>query len=210
MHKENLTEIIFDDENNNAIDPFDLFEEWYKTAEKNENKYANALSFATVDKEGRPDNRILLMNGRDRRGFIVYMNLNSAKGEQLKNNPNVAAVFYWKSINRQIRIRGYVELVSDKEADDYFATRPRGSQIGAHASDQSKILKSRAQLLEKNEQIAKKYANKPVPRPQYWSGFRIIPLEMEFWKDGKFRLHDRILFKRTNINTPFNAIRLNP
>ncbi len=209
MSKEILTNQLFEKEDY-SIDPFDLFEEWYELAEKTEKSYPNALSFATCDKNQMPDIRILLMNGRDRRGFVVYMNLNSAKGRQLRENPQVAAVFYWREIKRQIRIRGIVELVSDEEADAYFATRPRGSQIGAHASNQSHPLKSREELLERTKYFEEKFKGQQVPRPKFWSGYRIIPLEIEFWKDGKYRLHDRIIFSRKNINAKWQAIRLNP
>ncbi len=209
MVEQNLSEQLFDDDNDNIIDPFELFEEWYQEVQNAQIDYPNALTFATVDKYGMPDARILLMNGRDNRGFVVYMNLKSAKGQQLTNNPKVAALFYWKELRKQVRIRGYVEQISDKQADAYFATRPRGSCIGAHASHQSRPLASRNELLKRTQKFEKQFPN-IVPRPKYWSGYRIIPLEMEFWKDGKYRLHDRILFKRENIDANWKTTRLNP
>ena len=209
MSGQKLSDQLFDDENDVIIDPFELFEEWYKLAQETEEKYPNALSFASVDENGMPDVRTLLMNGRDKHGFVVYMNLNSAKGQQLKHNPKAAALFYWKTLNRQIRIRGIVEQVSDKQADEYFATRPKGSQIGAHASQQSQPLSSRNELLKRTKKFEKQFPNN-VPRPKNWSGYRIIPLEIEFWKDGKYRLHDRILFKRDNKDAIWQVNRLNP
>ncbi len=209
MNSPDLTSKLFNNENSNEVNPFKLFEEWYEIAKKSEPNYANALSFATVDENGMPDVRILLMNGFDERGFVVYMNLQSAKGEQLKASPKAAAVFYWKTLKQQIRIRGLIEQVSDKEADTYFATRPYGSQIGAHASEQSRPLKSRELLLERTKQFEKQFPN-TVPRPAHWSGYRILPLEIEFWKDGQYRLHDRIIFKRKTLDAPWITTRLNP
>ncbi len=210
MSKQNLSDILFNDDNDSFVCPFELFEEWYQQAQEAETDYPNALTFATVDKEGMPDARILLMNGRDERGFVVYMNLESTKGQQLKNNPKAAALFYWKALRRQVRIRGFVEQVSDEEADAYFATRPKGSRIGAHASKQSRPLDSRETLLNRTKELEKQYPDEFVPRPKNWSGYRIIPLEIEFWKDGKYRLHDRVLFKRENANAVWQTIRLNP
>ncbi len=209
MNNPSLTSKLFDDNKTSDIDPFELFKEWYEIAKQSETNDANALSFATVDASGMPDVRILLMNGFDEKGFVVYMNLQSAKGEQLKANPKAAAVFHWKTLRQQVRVRGEVEQVSDKQADDYFATRPHGSQIGAHASKQSQPLKSRDELLTATKMIEKKYPNN-VPRPNHWSGYRILPLEIEFWKDGKYRLHDRIVFKRETLDSPWRVIRLNP
>ncbi len=209
MSNKDLTSKLFDDKNNEIIDPFDLFLEWYEQAKKTETNDANALSFASVDENGMPDVRILLMNGFDKRGFVVYMNLNSTKGKQLKNNPKAAAVFHWKTLRMQIRIRGLIEQVSNEEADKYFSSRPYGSKIGAHASHQSKPLSNRDELLNRTKEIEKQYPN-IVPRPKHWSGYRILPLEIEFWKDGEFRLHDRVVFKRKDLNSPFTPTRLNP
>lgn len=210
MNKENLTEKLFNDADKSPVDPFDLFEEWFEEAKVNETNDPGAMSFATVDENGMPDVRMLLMNGRDRRGFVVYMNLESAKGRQLMNSPKAAAVFHWKALRRQVRIRGPVEPVSSEEADAYFATRPKGSRIGAHASKQSRPLANREELLKRTKDLEKKYPGDDVPRPDYWSGFRIVPLEIEFWKDGEYRLHDRVVFLRDNPDAPWRAIRLNP
>ena len=204
-----LTSILFDDNNNEQVDPFKLFDEWYQKAKKSETNDANALAFATVDKNNMPDVRILLMNGFDERGFVVYMNLQSTKGKQLTANAKAAAVFHWKTLRQQVRVRGLVEQVSNEEADAYFATRPHGSQIGAHASKQSQPLSSREELLNRTKQFEKQYPDF-VPRPSDWSGYRILPLEIEFWMDGEFRLHNRVVFKRKTINDKWVATRLNP
>lgn len=203
-----LTSRLFDDADTDPLDPFQLFEFWLQEAEAAELNDPNAMVLATVDEEGLPDARAVLMNGRSPRGLVFYTNLDSAKAHQLRAHPKAALLFYWKSLRRQIRFRGSVEQVSPEEADEYFATRPRGSQIGAYASQQSRPLASRAQLVERIEQMTAKFDGKDVPRPPNWSGFRLRPIEIEFWKNGEFRLHDRAVFKKDG--TGWTRQRLNP
>ncbi|MHB1110194.1 MAG: pyridoxamine 5'-phosphate oxidase [Devosia sp.] len=192
-----LTDRLFDDADTGDIDPFSLFEDWFAQAMESEPNDPHAMALATVDADGMPDARVVLLNARDHRGFAFFTNLESAKGQQLLANPKAALVFYWKSLRRQIRVRGPVEVVSPTEADAYFSTRHRMSQLGAHVSAQSRPLASRAVLVSHFETLEQSMpADEPVPRPEHWSGFRIIPREMEFWKDGAFRLHDRVRFTR--------------
>ncbi|WP_246473033.1 pyridoxamine 5'-phosphate oxidase [Pelagibacterium limicola] len=191
-----LSDSIFDDSFKGDIDPFGLFDEWLAAARESEVNDPNAMTLASVDDAGLPDARVVLLNGLDPRGFVFFTNFGSNKGRQLRAHPRAALLFHWKSLRRQVRIRGDVEEVSAQEADAYFATRPPQSRIGAHASAQSRPLESRAVLLEKTEQLTATFGQGPIPRPDYWSGFRIRPLEIEFWKDGAFRLHDRVVFTR--------------
>lgn len=203
-----LTDRLFDDSDTAPLDPFDLFEDWFATAKIEEINDPNAMTLATVDADGLPDARAVLMNGRDRKGFIFYTNFNSAKAVQLLAHPKAALLFHWKSLRRQVRIRGAVERVTDQEADAYFATRARGSQVGAHASNQSHPLNSRQELVDRVRGLEERFAGANVPRPAHWSGFRIIPQEIEFWQDGAYRLHDRVLFVREGAN--WSRQRLNP
>ena len=191
-----LNDAIFDDSFKGAIDPFALFSEWLAAARQSEINDANAMALATVDSEGLPDSRMVLLNGLDARGFVFFTNFGSAKGQQLLAHPKAALLFHWKSLRCQVRIRGDVEQVTAEEADAYFATRPAQSRIGAHASNQSRPLESRAVLVEKAETLARTYGDGPIPRPDYWSGFRVLPRQIEFWKDGAFRLHDRVVLRR--------------
>lgn len=191
-----LNDAIFDDSFKGAIDPFALFSEWLAAARQSEINDANAMALATVDAEGLPDSRMVLLNGLDARGFVFFTNFGSAKGQQLLAHPKAALLFHWKSLRCQVRIRGDVEQVTAEEADAYFATRPAQSRIGAHASNQSRPLESRAVLVEKAETLARTYGDGPIPRPDYWSGFRVLPRQIEFWKDGAFRLHDRVVLRR--------------
>lgn len=190
-------------------DPFDLFEEWFAAAETSEINDPNAMVLATVDADGLPNARTVLLKGRDRRGFVFYTNFESAKGRELAAQPKAALLFHWKSLRRQIRIRGPVTPVSDAEADAYFATRPRGSQIGAWSSDQSRPAADRALL---QSRIAEREAEFPgdVPRPPHWSGLRITPSAIEFWQDGEFRLHDRFTYTRAADDGPWSVQRLFP
>ncbi|HSI41630.1 MAG TPA: pyridoxamine 5'-phosphate oxidase [Xanthobacteraceae bacterium] len=184
-----------------ATEPFRLFEEWFAEAKAHEPNDPNAMALGTVDADGLPDVRMVLLNGRDARGFVFYTNLESAKGRELAATPKAAAVFHWKSLRRQIRLRGPVERVSDEEADAYFASRPRLSQIGAWASRQSRPLEGRLALESAVAAVTARHALGAVPRPPHWSGFRILPVQIEFWHDRPFRLHDRIVFARPTAET---------
>lgn len=211
MPASTLSQRLFDDTDTAAIDPFSLFEEWFAEAAAGEVNDPNAMTLATVDGGGLPDARIVLLNGRDHRGFAFFTNFESAKGVELLAHPRAALLFHWKSLRRQVRLRGPVEQVTPSEADAYFATRPRISQLGAHASRQSRPLPSRAALLERVETLEKSFPpDEPVLRPAHWSGFRLVPLHFEFWKDGAYRLHDRVLFTRETPDSPWTRQRLFP
>jgi pyridoxamine 5'-phosphate oxidase len=205
-----LTERLYDDTDTAAIDPFAVFEDWFAAARQSEPNDPNAMAVASVDATGLPDVRIVLMNGRDARGFVFYTNLESAKGRQLLAHPQAAMAMHWKSLRRQVRARGPVELVSPAEADAYFASRARGSQIASSASDQSRPLASRKAMVERTEALARELEGRPVPRPPHWSGYRIIPLVIEFWKDGEFRMHDRMQFTRDAVGQPWRRQRIYP
>jgi pyridoxamine 5'-phosphate oxidase len=168
------------------------------------------MTLATVDDTGLPDARMVLLKGVDDRGFVFYTNLDSKKGTELAGQPKAALVFHWKSLRRQVRVRGPVERVTDAEADAYFATRPRGSQIGAWASKQSSPLESRMAFEKAIALTTAKYAVGAVPRPPHWSGFRVVPVAMEFWHDRPFRLHDRVEYRRVNFGEAWAKTRLYP
>lgn len=177
--------------------PYQLFHQWFHEAEEREPKYPNAMTLATTTLDsGQPDVRVVLLKGIDERGPVFYTNYESAKGNQLLGIGRAALCFYWKSLDRQVRFRGKVEPVSPEEADAYFATRPRESQIGAWASNQSHEITGRAELLDRFREYEAQYQDTGVPRPPHWSGFRLLPDEIEFWQEGDFRLHDRLLYKR--------------
>ena len=178
-------------------DPFEIFDVWLREAEAAEPNDPNALSLATVGEDGMPSARMVLLKGHDARGFVFYTNYESRKGEQLLAHPKAAMLFHWKSLRRQVRIEGEVEQVSAGEADDYFASRPKQSQIGAWASEQSRPLKGRFELEKRVALFGARYAVGQVPRPPHWSGFRVIPRLIEFWQDGAFRLHDRLVYTRS-------------
>lgn len=204
----NLTARLFDDGDRKPIDPFDLFEEWLAAAQASEPHDPNAMTLATVDSSGMPDARTLLMNGRSPAGIVFFSSGESMKGSQLADNPRAALVFHWKSIFRQVRLRGVVELIPPEEATTYFNSRPRGSQIGAHASKQSRPLASREDLLTRVAKFEAQFEGKQVPRPDYWKGYRLKPVTWEFWQAGEFRLHDRVRFIRTGKG--WSRQRLNP
>ncbi len=190
--------------------PEPLFNEWFDEAERAEINDANAMSLATVDASGMPNARVVLLKGVDARGFVFYGNLESAKGQELLAHPKAALCFHWKSLRRQVRVRGYTEQVTAAEADAYYASRPMGSRIGAWASQQSRPLESRAVLKEAVARFEKEFEGLNPARPRYWSGFRVIPLQIEFWADRPHRLHDRILFSRPNLDSPWTRTRLYP
>lgn len=177
-------------------DPFDLFARWFEEAKEKEINDPNAMAVASVDAKGRPSIRMVLLKGFDASGFVFYTNFESRKGTEILGNPQVALLFHWKSLRRQVRIEGAAEKVSDAEADAYFHSRPRQSQIGAWASQQSRTLESRFALEKAVAKYAAKYPVGTIPRPPYWSGFRIRPDYFEFWEDRPFRLHDRLVFKQ--------------
>ncbi|MBS7698320.1 MULTISPECIES: pyridoxamine 5'-phosphate oxidase [unclassified Chelatococcus] len=191
-------------------DPFQLFSSWLRDAEAGEPNDPNAMALATVDSDGLPDLRMVLLKGHDDNGFVFYTNEESAKGRELTANPRAALLFHWKSLRRQVRVRGPVEVVSDAESDEYFASRPRGSQIGAWASKQSQPLESRFALEKAVASFTAKFGLGAVPRPPHWHGFRIVPTAIEFWHDRPFRLHDRIRFSRSTKDAPWAKDRLYP
>ncbi len=191
-------------------DPLALFGEWMKDAEAFEPNDPNGMALATVDADGLPNVRMVLLKGFDDTGFVFYTNYESEKGREILGAMKAALCFHWKSLRRQVRVRGLVDKVSDAEADLYFASRARDSRIGAWASRQSRPLESRFALEAAVAKYAAKYAIGEVPRPPYWSGFRIRPLSIEFWHDRPFRLHDRVLFRREVPDAPWQKARLYP
>ena len=198
-----------------AAEPFVLFESWLKDAERHEPNDANAMALATVDSAGQPNVRMVLLKaldpaGRADRGFVFFTNHESAKGRELIATPRAALDFHWKSLHRQVRVRGSVTQVAPEEADAYFATRPRGAQLAAWASQQSRPLESRFALERAVAAQAAKHLLGAVPRPPYWSGFRITPLEIEFWHSRLSRLHERVIFRRETAGADWLKTRLYP
>src|ERR1700728_3699597 len=193
-----------------ADEPLRLFAAWFAEAKKSEPVNPDAMALATVDADGLPNARMVLLKGFDARGFVFYTNLESVKAHELDGAPKAALTFYWKTLQRQVRVRGTVEAVSAEEADAYFATRSRMAQIGAWASKQSAALESRMAFEKAIALNTAKFAIGTVPRPPFWSGYRVMPTEIEFWQERPFGLHDRIAFTRTYLNAPWTKTRLYP
>lgn len=183
-----------------TADPFDEFAAWFSDARSRETVEVDAVAVASADADGRPSVRMVLMRAFDERGFVFYTNLGSRKCHDFTENPRAAMCFHWKSVARQVRIEGSVERVFLAEADAYFASRPRESQIGAWASKQSQVLESRAMLEQRVEEFTRQFAGKTIPRPGFWSGFRLVPEHFEFWDERPARLHDRFCYYRDGVN----------
>ncbi len=191
-------------------DPIGLFAEWMSDARTHELNDSNAMALSTVDESGMPDVRMVLLKGIDERGFVFYTNANSVKGQQLAATPKAALCFHWKSLRRQVRVRGAVSRVSTEEADVYFGSRARGSQIGAWASDQSAPVEDAETLRRRVDAVEAEYEGKDIPRPPHWYGWRVTPQSIEFWRDRPYRLHDRLLFSRGSDNASWKTARLYP
>lgn len=210
MSSEHPDTVLKDRDFTTSTDPFCLFHAWFDDAARHEPADPNAMSLATVDGQGMPNVRIVLMKNFDQEGFVFYTNLESSKGVELAATGKAALCFHWKSLARQVRIRGTVTTVTDAEANAYYESRPRMSRIGAWASRQSRPLSDRGLLERAVIDYEKKFEGKPIPRPLHWSGFRLSPRSLEFWHDRPFRLHDRLLFERDNAKDGWRTTRLYP
>jgi len=206
------TDLAFEEDTDtiSGENPFTLFADWLALAHTKEVNDANAMAIATSDSSGMPNVRMVLLKDFDADGFVFYSNAESQKGTELTENMQAAAVFHWKSQRRQVRLRGAVLPVSDAEADAYFHSRPRASRIGAWASAQSRPLDSRTELKKAVAKQTARFAVGTIPRPPYWTGFRIVPSYMEFWMDKPFRLHDRLIFQRTEPGSAWNTQKFFP
>ena len=193
-----------------TVDPFPLFRQWFAEAAGKEVNDPDAITLATVDASGMPDARAMLCKQVDERGFVFYTNAESAKGGEIAANPKAAILYHWKSLRRQVRARGPLAKISEAESDAYFASRPRLSRIGAWASQQSRPLESRGKLLGAVALLTAKFGIGEIPRPPYWGGFRLTPMQIEFWQDHQYRLHDRIRFTREGEGEPWRRQRLYP
>ncbi|OYU48581.1 MAG: pyridoxamine 5'-phosphate oxidase [Rhizobiales bacterium PAR1] len=197
-------------ESDERTNPFSLFGEWFAEAKTKEPNDPNAMALATADARGLPNVRMVLMKDYDEQGVVFYTNTQSQKGSELLENPQASVVFHWKSLRRQVRFRGTISIVTDAEADAYFASRPRDSRIGAWASQQSRPLESRFALEKAVAREAARFGLGEVPRPPHWTGFRLTPLYIEFWQDKPFRLHDRLIFTRDSADAAFRTERFYP
>lgn len=193
-----------------STEPFELFRQWLADASQSEPNDPNAFALSTVDSDGMPNVRMVLLKGYDTSGFVFYTNFESTKGREILGSMKAAMCFHWKSLRRQVRIRGTVETVSNEEADEYYASRPRGSRIGAWASKQSRPLEGRFALEKRIAEYGLKFGLGEPPRPPHWTGWRVLPVQMEFWRDRPFRLHDRLQFTREAPEGPWRRGRLYP
>jgi pyridoxamine 5'-phosphate oxidase len=203
-----LNQKLFDHNFDGEIDPFELFDKWLALASEKE-PMANAMSLATLGEGGWPDIRVVLLKDRTAEGFTFFTNKTSVKGQELSAHPKAALGFFWKSLNWQVRIRGEVKDVTEAAADAYFFSRPLGSRVGAHASLQSQPLKSKQVLMDRVKAFEDEFGE-DVPRPPHWSGYTVMPTQIEFWCDGEYRLHDRVRFSRDSINESWTRQRLYP
>ena len=190
--------------------PFKVFGEWYSTAEQSEVDYPNACALASVNEDSMPDVRIVLLKEWDATGFVFYTNTESTKGKDLIRNPQCALCFHWKSIKRQVRIRGSIDFVDEEQADRYFDSRPRGSRLGAWASDQSRPMASKLDLHRNIARFTVKFGTGNIPRPPHWTGIRISPVTIEFWSEGSFRLHERTRYSRSGVDDDWEKTLLFP